>query len=77
MQLLTSSIVFDAYAFALIAEYQLTCLYEQARIVVHQETQVSTTEDKSVVMLHEALPEDLPGDNVGFNVQQVAVQSLQ
>ncbi|PQP99394.1 elongation factor 1-alpha [Prunus yedoensis var. nudiflora] len=35
-----------------------------------------TTEVKSVEMHHEALPEALPGDNVGFNVKNVAVKDL-
>ena len=36
-----------------------------------------TTEVKSVEMHHEALQEALPGDNVGFNVKNVAVKALQ
>ncbi|KAG2723554.1 hypothetical protein I3843_02G153000 [Carya illinoinensis] len=35
-----------------------------------------TTEVKSVEMHHEALQEALPGDNVGFNVKNVAVKDL-
>ncbi|URE00777.1 Elongation factor 1-alpha [Musa troglodytarum] len=35
-----------------------------------------TTEVKSVDMHHEALQEALPGDNVGFNVKNVAVKDL-
>jgi len=35
-----------------------------------------TTEVKSVEMHHESLPEALPGDNVGFNVKNVAVKEL-
>jgi elongation factor 1-alpha len=35
-----------------------------------------TTEVKSVEMHHEALPEAVPGDNVGFNVKNVAVKDL-
>lgn len=35
-----------------------------------------TTEVKSVEMHHEALEEALPGDNVGFNVKNVAVKDL-
>ncbi|KAI3823242.1 hypothetical protein L1987_04675 [Smallanthus sonchifolius] len=35
-----------------------------------------TTEVKSVEMHHEALTEALPGDNVGFNVKNVAVKDL-
>jgi len=35
-----------------------------------------TTEVKSIEMHHEALPEALPGDNVGFNVKNVAVKDL-
>jgi len=35
-----------------------------------------TTEVKSVEMHHEALPEALPGDNVGFNVKNVSVKEL-
>ncbi|CAL9045891.1 unnamed protein product [Musa banksii] len=35
-----------------------------------------TTEVKSVEMHHEALQEALPGDNVGFNVKDVAVKDL-
>ncbi|KAJ9698189.1 hypothetical protein PVL29_007326 [Vitis rotundifolia] len=35
-----------------------------------------TTEVKSVEMHHESLPEALPGDNVGFNVKNVAVKDL-
>jgi elongation factor 1-alpha len=35
-----------------------------------------TTEVKSVEMHHEALTQALPGDNVGFNVKNVAVKDL-
>lgn len=35
-----------------------------------------TTEVKSVEMHHEALPEALPGDNVGFNVKNISVKEL-
>ncbi|CAD8090962.1 unnamed protein product [Paramecium primaurelia] len=35
-----------------------------------------TTEVKSVEMHHEALPEAVPGDNVGFNVKNIAVKDL-
>jgi len=35
-----------------------------------------TTEVKSIEMHHEALEEALPGDNVGFNVKNVAVKDL-
>jgi elongation factor 1-alpha len=35
-----------------------------------------TTEVKSVEMHHEALEEAVPGDNVGFNVKNVAVKDL-
>ncbi|MCO5564131.1 hypothetical protein L7F22_017787 [Adiantum nelumboides] len=35
-----------------------------------------TTEVKSVEMHHDALLEDLPDDNVGFNVKNVAVKDL-
>jgi elongation factor 1-alpha len=35
-----------------------------------------TTEVKSVEMHHEAMPEAVPGDNVGFNVKNVAVKDL-
>nr|BAK23239.1 eukaryotic translation elongation factor 1 alpha [Boodlea coacta] len=35
-----------------------------------------STEVKSVEMHHEALPEALPGDNVGFNVKNVSVKEL-
>lgn len=35
-----------------------------------------TTEVKSVEMHHEALTEAMPGDNVGFNVKNVAVKDL-
>jgi len=35
-----------------------------------------TTEVKSVEMHHEALPEALPGDNVGFNVKNVSVKEI-
>lgn len=34
------------------------------------------TEVKSVEMHHEALPEAVPGDNVGFNVKGIAVKDL-
>jgi len=34
------------------------------------------TEVKSVEMHHEALPEALPGDNVGFNVKNISVKDL-
>jgi elongation factor 1-alpha len=35
-----------------------------------------TTEVKSIEMHHETLPEAAPGDNVGFNVKNVAVKDL-
>jgi len=35
-----------------------------------------TTEVKSIEMHHEQLPEAVPGDNVGFNVKNVAVKDL-
>jgi len=35
-----------------------------------------TTEVKSIEMHHESLPEAAPGDNVGFNVKNVAVKDL-
>jgi len=35
-----------------------------------------TTEVKSVEMHHESMPEATPGDNVGFNVKNVAVKDL-
>jgi len=35
-----------------------------------------TTEVKSIEMHHEALPESTPGDNVGFNIKNVAVKDL-
>jgi elongation factor 1-alpha len=35
-----------------------------------------TTEDKSVEMHHESLPEAVPGDNVGFNVKNVSVKDI-
>jgi len=35
-----------------------------------------TTEVKSVEMHHEALPEALPGDNVGFNIKNVSVKEI-
>jgi len=35
-----------------------------------------TTEVKSVEMHHEALPEAVPGDNVGFNIKNVSVKDI-
>eukprot|EP00695_Tsukubamonas_globosa_P003624 TRINITY_DN73_c0_g1_i4.p2 TRINITY_DN73_c0_g1~~TRINITY_DN73_c0_g1_i4.p2 ORF type:complete len:242 (-),score=142.71 TRINITY_DN73_c0_g1_i4:63-788(-) len=35
-----------------------------------------TTEVKSIEMHHEALPEALPGDNIGFNVKNVSVKDI-
>jgi len=35
-----------------------------------------TTEVKSVEMHHEALVEAIPGDNVGFNVKNIAVKDI-
>jgi elongation factor 1-alpha len=35
-----------------------------------------TTEVKSIEMHHEALPEAKPGDNIGFNVKNIAVKDL-
>merc|ERR1712000_67487 len=35
-----------------------------------------TTEVKSVEMHHEALPEAVPGDNIGFNVKNVSVKDI-
>lgn len=64
VKILHSSTFLDAYEVALIAEYQLWRLHEQTCISVSQETQVSTNEDNFVAMLHDALPGDLPADNV-------------
>jgi elongation factor 1-alpha len=36
----------------------------------------TTTEVKSIEMHHEVLPEAVPGDNVGFNIKNVAVKDL-
>lgn len=36
-----------------------------------------TTEVKSIEMHHEVLPAAYPGDNVGFNIKQVAVKDIQ
>lgn len=36
----------------------------------------SHSQVKSVEMHHEALPEALPGDNVGFNVKNVSVKEI-
>jgi len=38
--------------------------------------QMLTTEVKSVEMHHESLPEAFPGDNVGFNIKNVAVKEI-
>jgi elongation factor 1-alpha len=35
-----------------------------------------TTDVKSVEMHHESLPEAIPGDNIGFNVKNVAVKDI-
>jgi len=35
-----------------------------------------TTEVKSVEMHHESVPEALPGDNVGFNIKNIAVKDI-
>jgi elongation factor 1-alpha len=35
-----------------------------------------TTEVKSIEMHHEALPEAIPGDNVGFNVKNIAAKDI-
>lgn len=35
-----------------------------------------TTEVKSIEMHHEVLPEAVPGDNVGFNIKNIAVKDL-
>ncbi len=35
-----------------------------------------STEVKSVEMHHESLKEAIPGDNVGFNVKNIAVKQL-
>lgn len=35
-----------------------------------------STEVKSVEMHHEALPEAVPGDNVGFNVKGLSVKDI-
>lgn len=35
-----------------------------------------TTEVKSIEMHHESLPEAVPGDNVGFNVKNIAVKDI-
>jgi len=35
-----------------------------------------STEVKSVEMHHEALPEAIPGDNVGFNVKGLSIKDI-
>nr|ACS12893.1 elongation factor-1 alpha [Chironex fleckeri] len=45
-------------------------------MVVHFSPANITTEVKSVEMHHEALPEALPGDNVGFNIKNVSVKEI-
>merc|ERR1719460_2795472 len=44
-------------------------------VVTFAPSQLST-EVKSVEMHHEAMPEAVPGDNVGFNVKNVSVKEI-
>ncbi|XP_069106492.1 elongation factor 1-alpha [Argopecten irradians] len=52
-----------------------TGVIKPGMVVTFAPSQLST-EVKSVEMHHEALPEALPGDNVGFNVKNVSVKEL-
>jgi len=52
-----------------------TGILKPGMIVTFSPAQVST-EVKSVEMHHEALPEALPGDNVGFNVKNISVKDI-
>merc|ERR1711921_16812 len=52
-----------------------TGILKPGMIVTFSPAQVST-EVKSVEMHHEALPEALPGDNVGFNVKNISVKEI-
>lgn len=45
-------------------------------MVVHFSPVNLTTEVKSIEMHHEVLPEAVPGDNVGFNIKNIAVKDL-
>merc|ERR1712048_597287 len=52
-----------------------TGIIKPGMVVTFAPNQLST-EVKSVEMHHESLPEAVPGDNVGFNVKNVAVKNL-
>jgi len=52
-----------------------TGIIKPGMIVTFAPSNVST-EVKSVEMHHEAMPEALPGDNVGFNVKNVSVKEI-
>jgi len=52
-----------------------TGIIKPGMVVVFAPTGV-TTEVKSVEMHHEALTEAVPGDNVGFNIKNVAVKEI-
>merc|ERR1711887_260691 len=48
---------------------------ETGMVVTFSPANIST-EVKSVEMHHEAMPEALPGDNVGFNVKNISVKDV-
>jgi len=52
-----------------------TGILKPGMVVTFAPTNV-TTEVKSVEMHHSALPEALPGDNVGFNVKNVSIKDI-
>merc|ERR1712012_86785 len=52
-----------------------TGIIKPGMLVTFGPTQL-TTEVKSVEMHHESLPEAVPGDNVGFNIKNVAVKEI-
>jgi elongation factor 1-alpha len=52
-----------------------TGILKPGMVVTFAPTNV-TTEVKSVEMHHEALPQAVPGDNVGFNVKNVSVKDI-
>lgn len=52
-----------------------TGIIKPGMVVTFAPAQIST-EVKSVEMHHEALPEALPGDNVGFNVKNISIKDI-
>src|SRR5690606_32707772 len=53
-----------------------TGVLKPGMLVVFSPTELKPTEVKSIEMHHESLSQALPGDNVGFNIKNIAASQL-